>query len=862
MLALRNDRPPPPAQPVWTSLELTLDYPAYTHRAPRRVPNPSGSLRVPAGTVLHFDMEASQAAEAVRVVLIYDARELAAAPPPEIVDLVPDADADADADETEDGGPSRNPRKPGSRWRGSVTVRGSGTWIVVLLDDADTSADPQGLLVAQHRSAPMRLEIEADAPPQVELLPLPQWQREASETDSIDLRFTAKDDFGVVEAELVYEYGPDDDRQQARLSAGDAPGSGIQNWRHRISWDLAAIPFDDRGEVSYWVEVRDNDPGLGLVPLVDGPGKVAASAHQPLVIHDEEAEHADNIADLQTIRDTAVDLLAERLTTEAFTALDDPDDLPGKLSDARGLADASAGLLTMLASAVDALAMDTMVAERDVEMLAGIHSRLLELYREESERLEDAPDRLRLGASKAERDTFNRAAKTALRKLGKHNQRALSQLEDEVIRLDDLVDGQIIARVETLTARLQVSQQKLVEKLEQLAAGDESVRPQIEQLEQRIREDMRRLQEARAQLRKEVGDAWMNVDAFKAMAARMKSQALLEQLRRGDIEGALEQAREGLEAIREMRDSFQKSASEAEVPALSKEDRDRMKMLRELSRLQDEQTGLRGETQRLRERWREEVSGQRTDSAQTERAKTRAKKLREALEDINDANLSREGRGAWDDAREALQALEVATEDDAGEAGALALFEAARQAAAALERAGAGAAEDSAERSRLDALARDAAQMSGALREPLPDASEVLSPEEGARFEALDKRQQTLRERAERLLDDPAAAVLPEPGQAGMRAADQGMRDARDALGEAALERAIGGEQRAWRGIQRAIDSLRDSAPPPASASGGESSTEAERDRSLRDQVVEAMREGDRDSFDDDTKRYYEALLR
>ena len=47
---------------------------------------------------------------------------------------------------------------------------------------------------------------------------------------------------------------------------------------------------------------------------------------------------------------------------------------------------------------------------------------------------------------------------------------------------------------------------------------------------------------------------------------------------------------------------------------------------------------------------------------------------------------------------------------------------------------------------------------------------------------------------------------------------------------------------------------------PPSG--GGESSTEAERDRSLRDQVVEAMREGDRDGFDEDTKRYYEELLR
>ena len=43
-----------------------------------------------------------------------------------------------------------------------------------------------------------------------------------------------------------------------------------------------------------------------------------------------------------------------------------------------------------------------------------------------------------------------------------------------------------------------------------------------------------------------------------------------------------------------------------------------------------------------------------------------------------------------------------------------------------------------------------------------------------------------------------------------------------------------------------------------------DSSTEAERDRSLRDEVVEAMRDGgDRDDrLDDSVKRYYEELLR
>jgi DNA repair ATPase RecN len=835
-----DGRPPPPPQPVWTSLELVLSYPEHTRRPDRRVPNPSGALRVPAGTRIQLNLEAASEAHAARVVVIHDGVELANAPEPELVDLEPGEDL---------------------QWTGAFTVRGSGTWVVALLDDP-RQRDAAAVTVASRRSAPMRLELEVDAMPEVELLPLPEARREAGETDRVELRFAARDDFGVVEAELVYELAkPDGSLVRHRLSAGRPPGAGptsrasrasraSRSWRHRYRWDLSAIPLEERGEVSYWIEVRDNDPGLGLVPLADGPGKVAASARQRLLVHDREAEHAANIRDLQTIRDAAVDMLAARLTTEAFSELEVR--LGAKLQTARSIHDGAATLLTMIARAVDALALDTMVAERDVETLAGIHERLLALHRKEAELHEEMPP-----GGELERPD-DRAP--LLRKLEVHNRAEVAGLEDEIIRLDDLVDKQIIARIETLVARLQATQHKLVEKLEQLQAGDESVRPQIEQLEQRIRDDMRRIREAQAQLRKELGDEWMNLDAFKAMEARMRSQELLERLKRGDVDGALEQAREGLDAIRQLRDQVQQSGEEQPTTALSEEDRKRMKMLRELSRLQDEETGLRGETRRLREQWRDAVGQRRAEDEAVERTRAQANELRSGLEAINDAHLSRDGREAFEDAREALEALEALSAD--GEAGELELFEAANEAANALRRAQAGAKPGEGEAKALRKLADEAERLRTKLREPIPDPDEVL---DGVTIEGLTdlgRRQRNLRDQAEQLLGDPAADILPQAGRKALGDAGRAMREAGEALDDAALDDAMTSEERARGAIQRAIDSLRQSSPPPPPASAGEASTEAERDRSLRDQVVEAMREGDHDGFDADTKRYYEELLR
>jgi hypothetical protein len=65
-----------------------------------------------------------------------------------------------------------------------------------------------------------------------------------------------------------------------------------------------------------------------------------------------------------------------------------------------------------------------------------------------------------------------------------------------------------------------------------------------------------------------------------------------------------------------------------------------------------------------------------------------------------------------------------------------------------------------------------------------------------------------------------------------------------------------------WQGIQEALDSLRRGAPPPPPPAGGDASTEAERDRALRDELMDAMKEHAPTGYDESVKRYYEELLR
>jgi len=411
-------------------------------------------------------------------------------------------------------------------------------------------------------------------------------------------------------------------------------------------------------------------------------------------------------------------------------------------------------------------------------------------------------------------------------------------------------------------ARLEATQRKLVELLEQLQAGDESVRAQIEQLEQRRREDLRRLSEARALLREEMEEEFMNLDAFAILQQIERDEQLQSMLQRGEVDRALEQARGQLDEVQRLRDQVQERAGEtgAGAPELSEEERQRIALLRELSRLQDEEAALRSQTQKLHRTWRDAVADRSAEASDAESVRRKAEALREQLESINDARLGREARRGLDEAKAALERMQAAAESD--DPKQLELAEAADAAADGIARALSGAERGEREGKALERADERARTLREAANGELPEADEVLGPEQRRQFEELRERQDGVRERANELLRSELAEPLPQNGRAGMRRADGGMgRSLRGLEGKTPRD-AISGQSQAWNGLQEAIDSLRRGSPPPPPSASGDASTEAERDRSLRDELLDAMREDAPPGFADPVRRYYEELLR
>src|SRR5690606_35791419 len=118
----------------------------------------------------------------------------------------------------------------------------------------------------------------------------------------------------------------------------------------------------------------------------------------------------------------------------------------------------------------------------------------------------------------------------------------------------------------------------------------------------------------------------------------------------------------------------------------------------------------------------------------------------------------------------------------------------------------------------------------------LPEPGQVLPEAELEQLAELQQRQRGVADRRHALAEGPLAPLLPAPGRKALRRAGQAMERSNTELGGRAPEGALRSQEDAWNALQEAIDSLRQgSPPPPPQASRGEASTEAERDRSLRD---------------------------
>ena len=822
-----DQSPLPEPSVVWSDLEFHLTYPPHTQRPNKTLRNPTGPLKVPAGT---------------RVELSFSPREAFAHA---WAEWIPTTERSLGGESDDDLITSNSLSLDSSgKWTGQWRVRTDGMWRVFL------SQVPSPQRRRGARSPWMKMNVDADDSPEVQLSARVQRSDEATNVGRVEIPFTVRDDFGLLKIELVYETGEGD---VFRLPIkGLQPGK--KRWRKRYTWDLATIPIDRRGEVVWWIEARDNDPGLGSRGALDPPGKVGRSSLQQLKIRDEEAEHLANLQSLQQLREACVDRLADRLVTTAFHT--DGDVAPQiRVKSVRTMLQATELLLASMTALVERLALDTRVRARDVETLGEIQQRIAARFRSQQEVLSAVPP-----STVDAKATVLRRALTGLRR---QHAPMVTTFEDEIIRIDDLVDAEVLRRFERLLARLETSQRRLAELLAMLVAGDTSVLPEVELLRARIRRDTAALNEARALLKREIGGDFMNTEALAGMLRRMEALTIDQKISDGDYQGALQQAQETLESLRESGDATRERLGDGEQEAsqLSEEEKARIRLLRTLSRLHDEQSRLEQQTRLLDAHWRERA--QETASKRLEKTlRTKRRAAERRLKKINDARLSRPGRVGYEDAEIALETLEARLRAAEGSP-LLSLLDQTRALERAARLAMDGAGEDDTEHTALRRVARLAGDMAAAVRAELPNPRQKLLPKDVEAIGETTESQLGLRERATDVFDTPDSEVLPSEGADALRDAIQAMKRARESLDRPWLDDGAERMSKSKDDLQRAMDSLRNrQPPPPQSSSSSDASTEGSRRAGLRKAVLDAMRTREDDHEDHPVSRFYEELLR
>ncbi|HFE44805.1 MAG TPA: hypothetical protein ENJ18_04815 [Nannocystis exedens] len=260
------------------------------------------------------------------------------------------------------------------------------------------------------------------------------------------------------------------------------------------------------------------------------------------------------------------------------------------------------------------------------------------------------------------------------------------------------------------------------------------------------------------------------------------------------------------------------------------------------------------ESRRIHQTWRDQVSEEKLENDEAEALQNAAAKLQRRLAKVNDARLGRQGRRALGDAQEQLRRL-------ARTQGALEAQESAAAIDLAMDKVLQSAEPGTPEAKQLARLRNAAAKLRRRTAGNVAPPEELLAPPEGEQLVDLGSQQSGLETQARELLQSADAEQLPKAGTAALQSAAEGLHSSRDALQERRTNDAMRAEAGVIDQLQRAIDSLRQTSKQPRGAPS-RASTATERDRSLRDEVMEAMREKPPEGYSEPVKRYYEELLR
>jgi len=351
------------------------------------------------------------------------------------------------------------------------------------------------------------LRVKPDGFPTVDLL-RPTEDLEINGDEILNLEYSARDDFGVAEVNLIAKVGDREDK--IRLQKEEIKRHIV---REQYKWDLGKLALREAEEALFFLQVFDND-------TISGP-KIGTSKSIRLKLKNLKGEHQLTTEMMRDLNARMVDLLADHLETPP----------PGEKTPAQSRE----------------------MQQRFEQNLAEAIKRTEEIMRRtEKDRMSDFAtwsdlEALRRNLEFTQNDLLRRQEQAAN---ADDKLKARDEIASELERMS-LLSEEIGRRMQAqdLASRAQDlarSQERLMDSLEKLQSGDKNLDAIMKQIGE-LAKTLADLQQALGQLAQQMPDDFMNADQMRSLGfgdMQRQLEEIRKRLQQGDIEGARQLARE------------------------------------------------------------------------------------------------------------------------------------------------------------------------------------------------------------------------------------------------------------------------------------------------------------------------------
>ena len=423
------------------------------------------------------------------------------------------------------------------------------------------------------------IQLDADQFPEI-VINVPAKDIIVNEKDTVELRYTAKDDFGISEISLVFEQ----ENEKKTKILNNFSKKQLQ-YSGAYLWSLSELGLRPDDKIAYHIEVKDND-------TISGP-KVSSSKTYYLEIYSSKKKHQELVQQQEALLQETIHMLS--------------DDLTKRIDDEKCT---SKDYLVMTQDAIQerveriiGLFIDILVGMQDDTMANySVYYSLENL----KNKFRDVTDKKRTAIRQSILNIAeNNIPIPVLNELQKTQDEEVVEVENIILFLNDLIKKQKMEEVLDTGKNLIQSQNNIEKLLDKLREGEdgklnEKVLSELRHVEETIQQMMEKLMKM---AQGEHMDEFLNADALKKIEQNdiMKElDAMKEAFNKGDLNAALQAAQRLLSALQEMMNQMKSSTQNFADSSYMEMLKDTNQLLDKISELENKEKTLTENTDKLK----------------------------------------------------------------------------------------------------------------------------------------------------------------------------------------------------------------------------------------------------------------------